>query len=594
MWWCNLEKWLIKSANADFSSLGKTQEEKILYRIIANRGVDTKEDLRDFLNPNLTKLHSPELMKDLPEAAEILLDSIDKNERIRIVGDYDVDGIMSTYILYKFIKGENPNTDYQIPHRIMDGYGLNVEMVTDAIDEGINLIITCDNGISAFDAIDLANKNNIKVIVLDHHEPKIGEDGVTQILPEAKAVVDPKRLDCEYPFKGLCGGAIAYKFVDYLALILGYDDGEIIREYLEFAAIATVCDVMDLIGENRIIVSNGLKLLNNTTNLGLKTLIKIAEIGDKTLEPYHLGFIIGPMFNASGRLDTATKGLELLLETNIQRATSLAQELSRLNMERTKLTKDGLELFIKEIEAMKFYEDDVIVAYIPQIHESIAGIIAGRVKERYNKPTIILTKGQEVAKGSARSIEEYNIINGISNEGDFLTSFGGHKLAAGLSLPIENIDSFRESINENSNLTPEDFYRKIYIDLGLPISYISNEFLESLEIIGPCGNGNPKPIFGSKDVKLGNMKQLGKDKNVLKLDVREGNEIKEGIIFSGLDKFQEEIENIGISFPNLLVTGEEVNADIVYQGRINEWMGNKTIQLNITNFRIKEGDNYVK
>ncbi|NLD16928.1 MAG: single-stranded-DNA-specific exonuclease RecJ [Tissierellia bacterium] len=589
-----MEKWLIKSANIDFSTIGKTQNEKILYRIIANRGIDSKEGLDEFLNPNLSKLHSPESMADMEKAADILINSIEHGEKIRIVGDYDVDGIMSTYILYKFISGENPNVDYQIPHRITDGYGLNVDMVTDAIKDGVKLIITCDNGISAFDAIDLAKKNDIKVIVLDHHEPKISEDGITQITPKADAVVDPKRDDCQYPFKGLCGGAIAYKFVDYVSLILGYDEGEIVREYLEFAAIATVCDVMDLIGENRIIVYNGLKLLNNTTNLGLKTLISTAAIKDKTLDSYHLGFIIGPMFNASGRLDTATKGLELLLEENVKKAAGIALDLKNLNLERTKLTKEGLEIFIKEIEATKLYDDKVIVAYIPNIHESIAGIIAGRVKEKYNKPTIILTKSEEFAKGSARSIDEYDITKGIAFEEHLLNSFGGHKLAAGVSLPIENIETFRTNLNENSNLTEEDFYKKVYIDLGLPISFINQEFIESLKQIAPYGNGNPKPLFGSKDVKIGNMKIFGKDNNVLKVDVREGNEMKEGILFSSsFEKFQNEMERMGIDFPKLLVTGEEISADIVYQASINEWNGKKNAQLIITNFRIKEGDNNV-
>ena len=589
-----MEKWLIKSASTDFSTLGKTQNEKILYRIIANRGINSEEDLNEFLNPDLSKLHSPESMADMDKATDILINSLENEEKIRIVGDYDVDGIMSTYILYKFLSGESSNIDYQIPHRITDGYGLNVDMVADAIKDGVNLIITCDNGISAFDAIDLAKSNNIKVIVLDHHEPKISEDGMTQVLPNADAVVDPKRDDCQYPFKGLCGGAIAYKFVDHISLILGYEEGEIVREYLEFAAIATVCDVMDLIGENRIIVYNGLKLLNNTTNLGLKTLIKTAEINDKTLDPYYLGFVIGPMFNASGRLDTATKGLELLLEENVKRASLIALDLKNLNQERTKLTKDGLELFIKEIESMKLFEDKVIVAYVPEIHESIAGIIAGRVKEKYNKPTIILTNGEEYAKGSARSIEEYDITKGISAQEYLLNSFGGHKLAAGLSLPVENIDVFRTNINENSNLTDEDFYKKVYIDLGLPISFLNEEFIDVLEGIAPYGNGNPRPLFGSKDVKIGNMKLLGKDKNVLKIDVREGNEVREGILFaSNCEGFQNEIEKMGLNFPNLLLSGGEISADIVYQAKINEWKGNKTVQLIITNFRVRRGDNNV-
>lgn len=589
-----MEKWLIKSANKDISFLGSTDDEKILYRIIANRGISNKEGLDNFLNPSLSKLYSPELMKDMEKAANILLDSIDRNQKIRIVGDYDVDGIMSVYILYNFIVKENHLTDYQIPHRILDGYGLNVDMVEEAIEDGVNLIITCDNGISAFEAIDLAIENDVQVLVLDHHEPKLGDDRLSQILPRASAIVNPKQNDCSYPFKGLCTGAIAYKFVDYLGLILGYDEGEIVRDYLEFAAIATVCDVMDLIDENRIIVYNGLKLLNNTTNLGLKTLINEVGISEKRIEPYHLGFILGPMFNASGRLDSATKGLELILEKDVKRALKLTNDLKILNQERTQLTKDGMELFIKEIEATKLHEDDIIVAYLANIHESVAGIIAGRIKERYNKPTIILTKSGDIAKGSARSIDGYDITKAIADEEELLLSYGGHKLAAGVSLSLENIDKFRDNINNKSKLTKEDFIRKVYIDLGLPIKYMTLELLNLLDKIGPYGNGNPRPLFGARAIKVGNMKLLGKDKNVLKADIRDGSEIREGIMFSQQAKaFEEELEKSGYNFPNLLVSGNEFSADIVYQGKINEWMGNKTIQLNILNFRIKEGDNRV-
>ncbi len=585
-----MEKWLIKSAENNLADFGKTQDEKILYRIIANRGIDSKEELKEFLNPSLSKMHSPELMKDLVKGAEILLEEVDNESKIRIIGDYDVDGIMSTYILYKFISGINENTDYIIPHRILDGYGINDNLVLDAINDGVNLILTVDNGISGFSAIELAKENDIKVVVLDHHEPQISEDNNLQILPKADAVVDPKRDDCEYPFKGLCGGAIAYKFVEFLSTILGFDEGEIVREYLEFAAIATVCDVMDLVGENRIIVSNGLKLLNNTSNLGLKTLFKTAQIEDKVLDPYHLGFIIGPLFNASGRLDTAYKGLELLLEENVLRAKDLAEELKNFNIERTRLTKEGLELFIKEIEGNKYQEDNVIVAFVDGIHESIAGIIAGRIKERYNKPTIILTQGENFAKGSARSIEEYDITKGISHERDLLTSFGGHKLAAGLSLDKENIEEFRKRLNENASLTKEDFQKKVYIDLGLPIDYVSLKLINSLEIIGPYGNKNPRPLFGTKNVFLSNIKLLGKNQNVVKLLIREQNTTLEGIMFSNLDKFKEDLEKIGKSLPNIMATREEIEADIVYQAKINEWNGNKNIQLNITNFRLKGGD----
>ena len=584
-----LEKWLIKSANSNIASLGQSPNEKILYRIIANRGIENEAELEEFLNPSLTRLNDPSLMKDLELGIDILLQAIDQEKKIRIIGDYDVDGIMSTYILYKFISKENPSTDYHLPHRIEDGYGISVSMVDKACADGVDLIITCDNGVSAFDALERAREKNIETIVLDHHEPKI-ENG-SQVLPPATALINPKQDSCPYPFKGLCGAAISYKFIEYLAGVLGYEEGEVVRDYLEYAAIATVCDVMDLVGENRIIVSNGLKLLNNTTNIGLKCLIKATGLEEKTLEPYHLGFIIGPLFNASGRLDSATIGLDLLLAENLNDATQLARRLKELNQERTKLTQEALELFIRDIESNKYYEDDIIVSYLAGVHQSIAGIVAGRIKEKYNKPTIILTDGDDnIIKGSARSIDEYHITDGIAREKDLLLSFGGHKLAAGLSLKKENLEVFRKSINDHSSLKEEDFYRKVMIDLGLPISFINFDLINLLDKIGPYGNENPRPIFGGKDLSLGNFKILGKNKNVLKMTVKEGDTSLDGIMFTRLDEFESALEDKGYSLARLLVNGADVKADIVYSANINEWGSNKTLQLQIKNFRIKAGE----
>ncbi len=583
-----MEKWLIRSTKTSLADLGKNQVEKILYRIISNRGIETEEELEDFLNPSLSKLNPAETIKDMLKACDILIDSLGSS-KIRIIGDYDVDGIMSTYILYDFIKKLNEDTDYRIPHRIKDGYGVNISLVEEAIKDQVDLIITCDNGISAFEPIELGVENNIKFIVLDHHEPKVDLENNIDFLPKADAVVDPKRRDCPYPFKGLCGGAIAYKFVELVGSLLGFEDGEIVRDYLEFAAIATVCDVMELVGENRIIVANGLKLLNNTTNLGLKTLIKESNLEDKTLDPYHLGFIIGPLFNASGRLDSADIGLSLLLEKDIKKAKYLADNLRELNIQRTKLTKEALDLYLQDIDFNKYYKNNVIVSYMEGVHESIAGIIAGRVKERYNRPTIILTDGENGAKGSARSIDEFDIIKAIGGQKELLNTFGGHKGAAGLSLDIDKIDEFRRQINASSGLTEEDFLRKVYIDLGLPTSYIDENLIESLEIMGPYGNKNPRPLFGAKDVYLGNLKLLGKNKNVLKMTIREDSHLVDGIMFSNLEEFIKELDKINKPLPNLLVTGGEIKADIVYQGTINEWNGNKNIQIIVSNFRIKEG-----
>ncbi|WP_054251690.1 single-stranded-DNA-specific exonuclease RecJ [Neofamilia massiliensis] len=584
-----MEKWLIKSANSNIASLGQSPNEKILYRIIANRGIENEADLEEFLNPSLTRLNDPSLMKDLELGIDILLHAIDQEKKIRIIGDYDVDGIMSTYILYKFISKENPKTDYHLPHRIEDGYGINASMVDKASADGVDLIITCDNGVSAFDALERAREKNIETIVLDHHEPKI-ENGI-QVLPPATALINPKQEACPYPFKGLCGAAISYKFIEYLAGVLGYEEGEVVRDYLEYAAIATVCDVMDLVGENRIIVANGLKLLNNTTNIGLKCLIKASGLEEKTLEPYHLGFIIGPLFNASGRLDSATIGLDLLLAENLNDAIELARRLQELNQERTKLTQEALELFIRDIESNKYYENDIIVSYLAGVHQSIAGIVAGRIKEKYNKPTIILTDGDDnIIKGSARSIDEYHITDGIAREKDLLLSFGGHKLAAGLSLKKKDLEEFRKRINDHSTLKEEDFYRKVMIDLGLPLSFINFDLINLLDKIGPYGNENPRPIFGGKDLSLGNFKILGKNKNVLKMTVKEGDTSLDGIMFTRLDEFESALEEKGYSLARLLVNGADVKADIVYSANINEWGSNKTLQLQIKNFRIKAGE----
>lgn len=570
-------------------SFGETEEEQILYRVISNRGVEDIESLNKFLNPSLNYLYSPETLKGIDEATEILLDAIDESKKIRIVGDYDVDGIMSTYILYKFIKNENENIDFVIPHRVADGYGINTTIVEKAIDDGVEVILTCDNGISAFDALELAEENGIRVIVLDHHEPKIDEQSFEQVLPAASAIVNPKQSDCEYPFKGLCGAAICYKFIEFTAAHLGYEEGEIVRDYLEFAALATICDVMELVDENRIIVYNGLKLLNNTANVGLKTLINTAGIGDKDIEPYHVGFIIGPMLNASGRLDSALKSLQLILETNVGKAQALAMELKSLNEERSKLTKEGLDSVIKNIEASEIMDDKILVVYEPTIHESIAGIIAGKVKERYNKPTIVLTDGGDFVKGSARSINEYDITAGISAQRNFLRSFGGHRLAAGLSLEKSDLDDFRCKLNEDAELTEEDLIRKVYIDLGLPISRISFELIDSLNKIQPYGNGNPRPLFGAKDVVLKDMKILGKNKNVLRLTVS-GNEGQfDGIFFGDLDNFDMELRKMGVSLEEAIATNRGIAADIVYQANINEWNNTKKIQLTLTNYRFKKG-----
>ncbi|HSH36636.1 single-stranded-DNA-specific exonuclease RecJ, partial [Schnuerera sp.] len=579
-----MELWYLKNVKIDLDYISKKLRiSKLLARIMANRGVKDIKLMDSFIYPSLKKLHNPRLMKDIDLGVNLLKESILNGEKIRISGDYDQDGNSAILTLYKGIKRCGGNVDYIIPHRIRDGYGINERMVKEAKEDEVDLIITCDNGISSFDAIQLAKDLGIKTIVTDHHDVSYIEDeegNKEYVLPEAEAVINPKRPDCNYPFKELCGAGVAFKFIQVLYDEFGINVEES-YELLEYVAMGTVCDVVDLIDENRIIVTEGLKMINNTDNIGLKALIKATGLEGKKISTYSLGFILGPCINASGRLDTAETAVEMFLTQDPQLAKKYAEELYQLNEERKEMTEDGFKRVIDQIELGDFSDQRVLIIYEPDIHESIVGIIAGRVKDRYYRPTIILTKSKDEnrIKGSGRSIEEYNMFAEISKCKDLLSSFGGHPMAAGVSLDISNLDSFREKLNKQASLSGEDLLPKVYIDIHLPLDYISFNLVEDLKSLEPFGKGNPKPLFADKNISIKRGFILGKNKNALKLLLltKKGKTI-DGLYFGDIEEFENKlIEKYGTDEVNKMFKGidNKIKVDIIYTPNINEYMGNK-------------------
>ena len=586
-----MEKWFIKNNGIDPIKMSKELDiNEIISKILINRDLTNKDDIEKFLEPKLEKLNSPLLMADVELAANIIKDKIENKKKIRIVGDYDVDGVISVYILYTSLKALNACVDYIIPDRIQDGYGINDQIIDQAKLDGIDLIITCDNGISAIEQVAKAKKIGITVIITDHHDLSyVEEEGVKKyITPNADAVVNPKRLDCHYPFKKLCGAGVAYKLIQYLNQIFNIHEDQT-HLLLEYVAIATVCDVVDLIDENRIIVKIGLELINKTKNLGLKSLIEQSGIGDKSISVYHLGFVIGPTINASGRLDSAMIALDLLMCNDLDEANIMAKNLRNINEERKLMTQEGIDSCIKIIENNSLNNDKVLVIYNPKIHESIAGIIAGRIKERYHMPTIVLTKGLDGVKGSGRSIEEYNMFQELNKVKQLLNRFGGHPMAAGMSMEESNVDLLRNHLNSNTSLTDLDLIPKIYIDMGLPLEYISYQLVEDLQTLEPFGKGNPKPLFGEKSLKINSYNILGKNKNVLKLNLKSNKgTLIEALYFGDIENFQTNlIEKYGKEEFEKLLRGLEHNIliDIVYNPNVNEYMGNTKLQIIIQNYR---------
>ena len=574
-----MEKWFVAMKKADFNGIAeKYQISPIIARLMRNRDVIGDDAIDFYLNGTVEDLYDGLLMKDMDRAVDILKEKIEEGKKIRVIGDYDIDGVNATYILQQGLAGLGADVDTDIPDRIKDGYGLNQMLIDRALEDDIDTIITCDNGIAAMNEIAYGKENGMTIVVTDHHEvPYLEENGEKKyLLPPADAVVDPHRADCEYPFKGLCGAAVAYKLVEVLYRVSGKSEQEVehLQERLmENVAIATIGDVMDLGGENRVFVKKGLELLKTTKNEGLHALMQCTGVDTANLNTYHIGFVIGPCINAGGRLDTAKRALELLNASNRREAVTLAADLKELNDSRKEMTEEGVEEAVRQIESSSWKDDQVLVVYLPECHESIAGIIAGRIKERYYRPTFVLTKGEAGVKGSGRSIEAYDIFAEMSRCRELFTKFGGHKLAAGLSLEEENVEVFRKRINELADLTEEDLQMKVSIDMRLPFPYINEELIHELKILEPFGKGNGKPLFAESKLRVIQPRIFGKNRNVLKcrLEDQQGNQM-EAVYFGEVEDCLRQMEKKQIM-------------SFTYYPSINEYMGRRTIQLTLVNFQ---------
>ena len=584
------EKWMLRTKKADFNEIGKKfNVDPLIARLIRNRDIILEEDIKKYLYGNKEDMYSPYLLKDMEKAVSILEEKIKNQSKIRIISDYDVDGVISNYVLYRGLQEIGADVDYEIPDRINDGYGINERMVIKAVEDGIDTILTCDNGIAAINQIALAKENGLTVIITDHHDvPFIMQEGrKIEQLPKADAVINPKQKECSYPFDKICGATVAYKLIQALYEKRGLEHDF----YLEYLAIATVCDVVDLTDENRIIVKEGLKLLNATKNLGIKALIGENFKEKPELNAYHLGFIIGPCVNAAGRLEHAGEGLSLLLAKDEEEAMDKARHLKILNDERKSLTEQGVEKAIELVETTNIKDDKVLVIYLTHCHESLAGIIAGRIREKYNKPVIVLTRSKEGVKGSGRSIDEYSMFEKLSECRDYLDKFGGHPMAAGLSLKEENIDSFRKALNDNSGLTEENLIKKVYIDIKMPFYYISEHIIHQIECLEPFGKANEKPVFAESDVKITEARILGENKNVLKLKLAtDAGGTIEGICFKNtMEELLNQIkEKYGMDEVDKMFERREnaVRLRIIYYPSINSYKGKKTLQVTINNFEI--------
>lgn len=586
-----MKKWVVAAKRADFKAIGeKYHIDQVTARLIRNRDVTGDDALREYLYGTIADMHDPEEMKGIVEAADLLLFKMKEKAAIRIIGDYDIDGVTATYILYTGLKKCGAMVDYEIPDRIRDGYGINEQLVQNAWEDGIDTILTCDNGISAIDQIAYAKKLGMTVIVTDHHELRTREeDGKVQvILPDADVVVNPHQPDCPYPYKDLCGGAVAYKLMQELYRKKSFPDREI-ENLIEYAAIATVGDVMKLTGENRIIVKEGLKRLNHTQNIGLKALIRVNGLEDREINSYHIGFVIGPCINASGRLTTAKKALELLLCGSRERAEVLAEELLSLNTERKELTRQGYEEAVKQIESTSLKDDKILIVYLPDCHESIAGIIAGRIRERYYRPVFVLTNGEKSVKGSGRSIEGYSMFEEMQKCDDLFLNYGGHPMAAGCSLERENIQPLRERLNIAAHLTEEDLTEKICIDVPMPISYITEHLIEELNVLEPFGTANKKPVFAEKDVSILGARILGQNRNVIKMQVTDTSGIvMDALYFGDVEVFRTYLEDkYGHAETEKLFQNRKtgITLSVIYYPTINEYRGQRSIQIVISDYQ---------
>lgn len=586
-----MERWVLLRKGADFEAIGKKyQISPRLACLIRNRDVIGEEAVDRYLNGTISDLYDGMLMKDMDKAIDILKEKILEDKKIRVIGDYDIDGVNATYILLEGLERLGADVDSDIPDRISDGYGLNRHLVERAYEAGVDTLITCDNGIAAADEIAYGKEMGMTVIVTDHHEVPFDEhDGEKRYrIPPADAVMDPKQPDCLYPFKGLCGAAVAYKMMEALWESMGKDSADL-DDLIENVAIATIGDVMDLEDENRIFVKEGLQMLRRTKNPGLKALIECTGIDKNSLNSYHIGFVLGPCINASGRLDTAKRALELLRAGTQKEADILAGDLKALNDSRKDMTEEAVKQAEEQVETTTISKDKVLVVYLPDCHESLAGIVAGRIRENYYKPVFVLTDTEEGVKGSGRSIDGYHMYEELNKCKELLTKFGGHRLAAGLSLPKENVGKFREMLNKKCTLTEEEMKEKVTIDMEMSFGCVTEGLVKELELLEPFGKGNTKPVFAARDVTLLGARILGKDRNVLKLQVQDVNGCRiEAMLFHHADDFLGKLEEqYGKTEVEALLKGRgrQIRISMTYYPDINEYMGKKTPQIVVTHYR---------
>lgn len=562
-----MAKWMEIRKGADFQAVSeKFHITPFTARLIRNKDIVNEKEIGKYLYGGLADLHPASLMKGISEAVAILREKIRRNASIRIIGDYDIDGVCATYILLKGLEKAGANVDTDIPDRKKDGYGLNMELIRRAQEAGVDTIVTCDNGIAAPTEIAAAREMGMTIIVTDHHE-------LQESVPQANVIVNPRQPDCPYPYKKLCGAAVAWKLVQELWSSLSYPEDMIFGDLLMFAAFATVGDVMDLTGENRILVKEGLKLLRRTRHPGMSALIEVNELSRERLSAYHIGFVLGPCINASGRLDTAKRALELLNTTDLRMALERAGQLKELNDERKILTEKGVQAAVDQIEGSALKEDRVLVVYLPDCHESLAGIIAGRIRERYYRPVFVLTKGEEAVKGSGRSIEAYSMFEEMTGCRELFRKYGGHPMAAGLSISEELVEELRNRLNANCTLTREDLTEVIHIDMVLPFSHVSEKLTEELSLLEPFGKGNTKPVFAARNVTVLESRVFGKNQNVLRMKLMdESGTVREGIYFSSC--MQEVLEDLK----------KKTVMHILYYPETDEFRGQKRLQLRILNY----------
>lgn len=591
-----MENWVEIRKSGDFKKMASDYGiSPITARILRNRDLINPSEINAFLSPGVNVLHDPMMLNGMDRVVLVLKEKIEGNKKIRIIGDYDVDGICSTFILFKGLSYFKADTDYIIPHRVEDGYGINIKLIKDAYDAGVDTIITCDNGISALEQTEYAKSLGMTMIITDHHEVPFEpcENGEKKwSIPKADAIVDPKLPYCDYSFKGICGAYVAYQTIKAYGKNEGIVEtpsfANLCEELLEFAALATVCDVCELRDENRSIVSLGLKLLCKSKNLGMRALINVTGMADRVLTPYHCGFVIGPCLNASGRLDTSLRALDLFLETDEEKANIKAGELKALNEERKDMTLKETEKAFKIVDSCE-KPDKVLVIYLEECHESLAGIIAGRVREKYVRPTFVVTKTEKGLKGSGRSIESYDMFEALVEVKEYLSKFGGHKLAAGISLNEECLSDFRKALNEKTTLTDKDFIENLRIDMELPLEYATLPLLRELSKLEPFGVGNEKPLFAIRHVTIINGTRIGKNKNVGKYKIKnDSGRVFEIIYFGDLDAFESFVESIyDKETAKMLHSGNQVSVviDMCYQLEINSYKGNDSVQIQMKHYR---------